>query len=413
MVDIREFRQGNLLIAEEPTPARELHNALDSLQGALDRHNKRGSGLLLSDRLEYFYPNWNMHHATVTPIEPPARASSTRRRRRRGGAQENASANSARTPRGKSHGKHGKRLYLGSSEDVISRIRQDTHWLSNIDHCIIDGTVSDNQQILNSHLQFIYSKFRQPPPTILILDDANAVPDFEKLTSYFRNQRYINLKEHVSMKNTRKQQSVAKDKRKAQALKTLVNNMVHDTDPHVLNEYRSLIRGNVSIFHRAYLAGYLYRLLEDGGKLSQRRERSESSGRGRTRTSEARNNQRPTRNGADRDRDRDRGRRSGGGSSRASESVAPVIVDGIACLYMNVGKIHGLNEDNVKELLSDIAQFDKDVEQLKIFDLYTFVYIDAKLADTVINALNGKTNFNRKMVVSYSKKGNKLRSADR
>ena len=360
-VDLDSFKEGNLLIAEDPQCKNELYGALHSLHHALPGVYAKGTTLLLSSRTDWDARHKNNSHFDCTRL-----------------AQGRALRRMNATHQG---GK--RRLFLGNSEEIISHIRNNSLHLEKIDHFIIDGVSQIDQKILDNHLQFIYSKFPHTPPTILMVDDTETEERFQQLSKYFRNRKYINLKEREDMKDKRKYHHIAQDQRKAQTLKSIAKKMVSDSNPHELNSYRTLIRKNINIFRRAYLAGYLFKLLDEAGSY-QTVARGKQEPRGRRRLSRS--------------------------TTRNTRETAELhnAVNGVACLYINVGKNNGVNENAINKLFSTISsKHEEGIKQVKVFDHYSFVYIISEFAQDAIKSLNGVKEFDRTMVVSYSKKGNR------
>lgn len=206
--------------------------------------------------------------------------------------------------------------------------------------------------------------------------------------------------------------NISHDKQHAESIRTMVRSVVFEEDPRELDAYRKLIRKNVSIFRRTYLAAYLFKLLQE-------------TGRGSVKTS--RNVGRNDRNRSRRDHEGDRGRREreGGRDSRGSRNesrprrsesssrrereprnTTPHVQDGIVSLHINCGRMHRLTEDDLRSLISsEVSQAVTDsIQDVRVYDKYTFVYLSEENAEAIISKLTGLNKFDRDLTVSYSKK---------
>jgi len=223
---------------------------------------------------------------------------------------------------------------------------------------------------------------------------------------------------------------IVRDAHHQKSIRDLMHQMIYEENPEELDAYRKLIRSNVSIFRRAYFTGYLFKLLKSGGNelslgfVSQGKNRKRRGGARATtgarrdgggerdgrRESSGRRESASRRDGESR-RESNSRRRSGSSNSvtkvtAPEQPTAPSVIDGVTSLHINCGKLHGVSEIDLRSLISDRVNESvlEEIESIRVYDRYSFIYINESHAEVVLRALNGHRTSDRTMVVSYSKK---------
>lgn len=224
---------------------------------------------------------------------------------------------------------------------------------------------------------------------------------------------------------------ITSDRRYAESIQAMVREMVFERDPRELDAYRKLIRKNTSVFRRTYLTGYLFKLLQENGRRrggdDERRRGTRTRRRGgvgrhdhspggvtviRDRTGRD-GGERTSRSGGERtSRREERIGRDEERTSRSEErrqehaSVTPNIQNGVVSLHVNCGRLHGLTEDDLRSLVETetSSAVIASIQDIRLYDKYSFIYLAAENAQTIIDNLTGLSRFNRDLLVSYSKK---------
>ena len=286
----------------------------------------------------------------------------------------------------KSNHKRGQKgqpkLIVGSSQQVINHLRRDALNLDHIGNVVVDALNYQNAAAFSAHVIFVFQKFNVLPPTLLIAEDN--IEQLRDIIDYLRSPVEIerieienkNNNKGVFQMNKADFSHISKDKRSASRIQGIVRKMVIDESPEELDEYRKLIRRNVSIFRRSYLTGYLFKILVD--KDSKRGSPIKNK---RSQPKDTRSHHRVSRN-----------------------FPSSNIENNIRCLYINVGKIHGLTETALNEMVANTQTVDKDeIASYAILDRFTFINVPGNKADKLIHALNTIGRFGeKKMTTSYS-----------
>ena len=289
--------------------------------------------------------------------------------------------------------KHTRRsqstLITGSSQQVIDHLRRDNLNLQQIRNVVIDAFNYESSAAFNAHVSFVFQKFSTLPPTVVVAKTKSD--DLKEILGYLRNPIEIENKEKGEIHMNKSESSrISRDKRKANRIQGIVKKMIVSESPEDLDEYRTLVRRNVSIFKRSYLAGYLFKILVE----------KDSSRMGSSRNA-------PSRGSSSRSVPRVKKTRSESAHShhRMSKSFPTSDPDNnIRCLYVNVGKIHGLTEESLNELLEKTSVLGKDgVESYSILDRFSFINVPNDKADKLIHELNAVGYYGKKkMSVTYS-----------
>ncbi|MDL2228632.1 DbpA RNA binding domain-containing protein [Treponema sp. OttesenSCG-928-L16] len=152
-----------------------------------------------------------------------------------------------------------------------------------------------------------------------------------------------------------------------------------EADPELLNEYRALIRKEISFFNRSYLAAYLLMLSEQGGRdYSQgtRKRRSDHPAHGN----------------------------SGSASDAQEQNRYPLPEEEATRLFISVGRNRRVFPREILGLINSKTSVSKDdIGSIKIFDNYSFVQVRTAAAGEIIDALNGKQFRGRTLTVNYAR----------
>ncbi len=272
------------------------------------------------------------------------------------------------------------KLIVGSSQQVINHLRRDNLNLNHIGNVVVDALNYQNATAFSAHVIFVFQKFNVLPPTLLIAEDN--IEQLKDIIDHLRSPVEIeriereNKNKGVFQMNKTDFSHISKNKRSASRIQEIVRKMVIDESPEELDEYRKLIRRNVSIFRRSYLTGYLFKVfVEKDSKPGS------STKNKRSRSKDTHSHHRVSRN-----------------------FPASDLENNIRCLYINVGKIHGLTESALNELVISTKTIDKsEIESYSILDRFTFINVPGSKADKLIHALNTIGRFGeKKMTTSYS-----------
>ena len=272
-------------------------------------------------------------------------------------------------------------LIVGNSQQVIDHLRRDNLNLNKVRNVVIDALNYQSAAAFSAHVSFVFQKFNVIPPTLVVANgNVGALKD---ILTYLRNPIEIEKKEKGETKMNKTDFShISKDKRSASRIQGLVKKMVSGESPEELDEYRKLIRRNVSITRRSYLAGYLFKILTEKGSL--RNYFSKQTKQTKQTKSQSKNSH---------------------SHHRVSRTYpSSDAANNVRCLYMNVGKIHGLTEETLNELVVGTNTVDKDeVESFSILDRFCFINVPVNKAEKLIHALNDIGHFgDKRMTVSYS-----------
>jgi hypothetical protein len=160
-----------------------------------------------------------------------------------------------------------------------------------------------------------------------------------------------------------------------------------ETDPAVLDQYRNLIKKEVSFFKRSYFAAYL--LMELDQKGGGRR----YGGAGRD-TRLYRGNQA-------------RDYKYGNDSTAAEERQRgdyPLAEEDSVKLFFSVGRSRKIFPREILGLIiSKTLVAREDIGAIRILDNYSFVQVRNTVADNIINNLNGSIFRGRPLVVNFAR----------
>jgi hypothetical protein len=174
-----------------------------------------------------------------------------------------------------------------------------------------------------------------------------------------------------------------------------------EADPHLLNQYRALIRKNVSFFKRSYLAAYLL-MLRDQGQSRQRRSGGGDKARGRpnNRNSSAVNGAEPG-GGAEPGR---QGQRPA--QQNPAPPAAPMALpdDESTQLFINIGRSRRVFPREILGLIGAKTSIPKeDIGLITILNNYSFVQVRNSVAAELQEALNGINFRGKTLVVNHAR----------
>jgi hypothetical protein len=173
-----------------------------------------------------------------------------------------------------------------------------------------------------------------------------------------------------------------------------------ESDPGVLNEYRSLFRQEVSLFHRSYTAAYLL-MLYDQGNLGPKRRGFNEPANGQY--SDKRHNQ------SDKWQDRsvsrpERQKHNGLEEDHGDQNRYPLAEEESKFLFISVGRNRRVFPRELLGLINTKTAITReDIGAIRILDNYSFVQVRDTAADTIIEALNGKPFRGRTLTVNYAR----------
>jgi hypothetical protein len=160
-----------------------------------------------------------------------------------------------------------------------------------------------------------------------------------------------------------------------------------EADPELLNQYRSLIRKNVSFFQRSYLAAYLLMFQDQAGGGRSRRSGGKETSRSRPK------------NGRDNSPARGNGQNEGSEQSRQSLPEEDSVR-----LFISVGRNRRVFPREILGLIGARTAVSKDdIGIINILNNYSFIQVRISAAEEIIDALNGITFRGRTLAVNYAK----------
>ncbi|MDR1249571.1 MAG: DbpA RNA binding domain-containing protein [Treponema sp.] len=172
---------------------------------------------------------------------------------------------------------------------------------------------------------------------------------------------------------------VINEKKIKNFLDTALETIRTEADPHLLNQYRALIRKNVSFFQRSYLAAYLLMLQEQ----PQGRQRKFGGGEPGGKTESARQGQRP-----------------------AQQPSAPVALpeDESAKLFINIGRNRRVFPREILGLIGARTSVPReDIGTISILNNYSFIQVRSSAAPEILETLNGSSFRGRTLTVNYAR----------
>lgn len=174
-------------------------------------------------------------------------------------------------------------------------------------------------------------------------------------------------------------------------IKESLGRVYAEADPAVLDQYRRLIKQEVSFFKRSYFAAYLLMELDQrgGGKRYGAGGREGQPGRG----SQA-GGSRKYRGGAEAAEE----------GQRAERGDYPLSEEESVRLFFSAGRSRKVFPREILGLIISRTLIAKeDIGAIRILDNYSFVQVRNTVADTIIGALNGNMFRGRPLLVNYAR----------
>jgi hypothetical protein len=179
-------------------------------------------------------------------------------------------------------------------------------------------------------------------------------------------------------------------------IRILLEEIQTDTDPHLLNRYRTIFRKEVSFFQRSYMAAYLLLLAENGKPAA-----IQGKSRFPNRSKEAR----PPK--GDAQDSQDLSYRTGRGAKR---EVSPpdearfIPEEESVRLFISIGRNRKVFPREILGLINSKTEVSKnDIGLIRILDNYSFVQVRTTVADEIIGALNNQNFRGRTLTVNYAR----------
>ena len=167
-------------------------------------------------------------------------------------------------------------IIIGTPRRVIDHIRRTSFTLDHVETVVVVEQPGEVREGFRKDVAFIAAKMPRNPQTVIF---SAALGRKEAAAAYsVSNPVYLDLARSAppsqpvptpaDQDSTRRQESsiVSNDTRETidkqamrDALKSLLKAIKEDEDPAELNRYRSIVKRNVPIFMRSYLAAYLFK----------------------------------------------------------------------------------------------------------------------------------------------------------
>jgi hypothetical protein len=180
-------------------------------------------------------------------------------------------------------------------------------------------------------------------------------------------------------------------------LNEILKNIQTEADPHLLNQYRALIRKNVSFFKRSYLAAYLL-MLRDQSQGRPRRAGGGDKLRGRPngRNTSALNGAEPGR----------QGQKPAQQGPAAAPPAAPMALpdDESTQLFINIGRSRRVFPREILGLIgAKTSILKEDIGLITILNNYSFVQVRNSVVAELLEALNGINFRGKTLVVNHAR----------
>jgi hypothetical protein len=160
-----------------------------------------------------------------------------------------------------------------------------------------------------------------------------------------------------------------------------LRNIQTEADPHILNEYRSIIKKEVSFFRRSYLCAYLLMSKDTGGRGKFEQEPRGNRGR------------KPF-----------RPKVSAEEGPRSESPRYPLADEDSVRLFVSAGRSRRVFPREILGLINTKTAIPKeDIGAIRILDNYSFVQVRSTVADRIIEALNGCSFRGRTLSVNYAR----------
>lgn len=151
-----------------------------------------------------------------------------------------------------------------------------------------------------------------------------------------------------------------------------------EADPELLNKYRSIIKKHVPFFSRSYFAAYMLLQLEGnprGRKFQEGRNK-------KSRFSSSPNTE----------------------NTKNEPNKYPLAEEDSVRLFVSIGRNRRVYPREILGLINaETALPKEDIGAIRILDNYSFIQVRTTVADTIIEALNGKSFRGRTLVVNFAR----------
>jgi hypothetical protein len=176
-------------------------------------------------------------------------------------------------------------------------------------------------------------------------------------------------------------------------LALILDRVKTEADPQLLNEYRALFKGEVSLFRRSWAAAYLLMLYDQGGLGRFEKDRNRKSGGPGQRPDTPRpRNRKAVEKAADE------------GSRNDAPRYYPLADEESKRLFISIGRNRRVFPREILGLINaKTAVPREDIGAIRILDNYSFIQVRDSAADTIIEALNGQPFRGRILSVNYAR----------
>jgi hypothetical protein len=191
--------------------------------------------------------------------------------------------------------------------------------------------------------------------------------------------------------------SVINEEKIKNRLDAILRTIQTEADPQLLNQYRALIRKNVSFFQRSYLAAYLLMLQEQ----PQGRQRESGGDKSRNK-SKGRNNS----VGAESARETAPARQARRPEQQVAQPPASVALpeDEAVRLFISIGRNRRVFPREILGLIGSRTSVSKeDIGTINILNNYSFVQVRNSAAAEIVETLNGASFRGRTLTVNYAR----------
>lgn len=259
-------------------------------------------------------------------------------------------------------------IIVATPERVIDHLRRENVHVRKVSMIVIEEATEDPAGYYTD-VQYILSKVRKHPRTILFTNDASTVTGSDM--SILRRPRILRLfEEEESLMG--KEKNIDKPDELKKQIEDVLHAIHNEEDPLELNEYKRFFKKHVPVFRRAYFTAYLLKYLG-----------SQNSGGGR------RSSRRGSRSNA-------KGNGSNGDSSDNGDMTS---------VFIGIGKNRRVFPRDLVALFTEVEGITgDDIGQIKILDNYSFMEIKEERAKTAIDAVNGREFRGRKLNVNYARR---------
>ncbi|AHC16172.1 hypothetical protein L21SP2_2822 [Salinispira pacifica] len=247
-------------------------------------------------------------------------------------------------------------LIIGSSASVIDLIRRQDIVPENIGLMIIIEANQENSFWID--IEFILTKTYMRNITAIFSPELHE--NHYGIMSYLRKpvthqlQQWLNQQQEMIMA---KRDNQINEEQLSDQLAGILKEIHENEDPQELDEFRRVFKKNVSVFKRAYVAAYMLKYFNAGGKRPSKRRRESNAN--------------------------------------------------MTSVFIGIGRTRRVYPRDIVGLVLDKTSLQReDIGNIKILDNYSFADINKEKTDEVISVLNGIEYRGRTLNVNYAKKKN-------